>query len=612
MAIRQLPDNLINRIAAGEVIERPASVVKELVENSLDAGAKKIIITTARGGKEILQVEDDGYGIDEKDLPLAVERHATSKLLDDNLDNITSLGFRGEALASISAVATISIASRTNSAKNGFELTVENGKKSKIKPCSMNRGTIIKVENLFAKIPARLKFLKSDRAETNAITDIIKRLAMANPFVHFIIEGSDRKNINWPAQKGEGALRARIAQIMGADFVKNSFSLNFANEKIKIGALASLPTFTRANSLGQFFFVNGRSVRDKILLNATRVAFSDYIFRDRFPLIALFLSIEPDFVDVNVHPAKSEVRFKDAGIIRSSVIKAIREGLEIAGYKTSSKLSDATLTAFQPAKIVKSDNNSDSNNINLQAKRKSHLFSDNPKIEGLNELSAKFDHINRPFETEKNVYEQEVGKEKKEEKEENYPLGIARAQIFANYIIAQNEHAILLIDQHAAHERLTYEKFKQQLKKGAIATQAQLIPIIVELAEEDCERLVKEAAFFEQLGLYIEPFGNGAIAVREVPALFGAKINIELLIKDLADGLAEWGVGEALEKKIEEIIARMACHGSVRSGRILKQEEMNALLREMEQTPHSGQCIHGRPTYIELKKSDIEKLFGRS
>ncbi len=590
MPIRQLPDDLVNKIAAGEVVERPASVIKELVENSLDAGATRIAITTAKGGKSFMRVEDNGTGMNEADLRLSVERHATSKLAGDNLDNIVSLGFRGEALASIGSVAKLSISSRSQNASSGMVISIEQNDSSDIRPCSMNMGTIVKVEDLFANVPARLKFLKSDRAETSAITDIIKRLAMANTEVQFIIEGADRSSINWPSQSGKEALSARVAQVMGADFVKNSFMLDYENNGIKIAGIAGLPTFSKANSLSQFYFVNGRSVRDKLLLGATRAAYSDYLFRDRFPVVALFISLVSSDLDVNVHPAKTEVRFADAGAIRSALIRAIKIGLESAGYKSSSNISDATFSAFRNKQDFSHHNKFTSPNpYNYQQSE--------PNIAGLDELSAKF---------EGNPNEQEA----QELEQNDYPLGITRGQFFENYIVAQSKDALLLIDQHAAHERLVYERFKAQLNDGKVLSQLQLIPIIIELPEEDCQRLEEAAPIFESLGLCLERFGNVAIAVREIPALLGGRADITMLVKDLADGLAEWGRGEELGKRMEEIIARMACHGSVRSGRILKQQEMNALLRDMESTPHSGQCIHGRPTYVELKKMILKSFLG--
>lgn len=596
MPIRQLPDDLVNRIAAGEVVERPASVVKELVENALDAGASRIHVSTSAGGKKLIRIEDDGMGMEAEDLQLAVRRHATSKLATDDLDDIQSLGFRGEALASIGAVSDLEIASRPADAESGLSLAMLRGEQVGPHPISMNKGTIVTVENLFAAVPARLKFLKSDRAETGAITEVVKRLAMANPEVHFVLDGSDRTAQNWPGQSGTGALAARVSQIVGADFVKNAAPLGFSRHGVVVAGLAGLPTFTRANGLNQFYFVNGRSVRDKVLLGAVRGAYADFIFRDRFPVIALFIAIDPHEVDVNVHPAKAELRFRDQGAVRSAVYRAIQEALAAAGYKASSSVAEATIAAFQtPA----SPEPREVGSAPFQSGAAPHMPTSVPgeppsatmEMQGFSAPSARF--------------EPEVA-----DTETNYPLGVARAQMFENFIVAQSDDGLVLIDQHAAHERLVYERFKAERASGTVPSQAQLIPVVVELPEEDCDRLEGAADTLEQLGLYIDRFGPTAIAVRETPAVLG-RADVTGLIKDLADGLAEWDSTAALSDRMDAIIGRMACHGSVRSGRQLRPDEMNALLRDMEKTPHSGQCIHGRPTYVELKKADIERLFGR-
>jgi len=589
MPIRQLPDDLVNRIAAGEVVERPASVVKELVENAIDAGASRVVVTTAGGGKNLIRIEDDGVGMDRDDLVLSVERHATSKLADDGLDDIRTLGFRGEALASIGAVSELAIWSRPADAASGLRLEVSRSVKRPPVPQAMNRGTVVEVRELFAAVPARLKFLKSDRAEAAAITDVIKRLAMANPAVHFVLDGSDRSPLNLPAQRGEGALAARLSQVMGADFAGNAAQLGMARHGVVVAGLAGLPTYSKANSLSQFYFVNGRSVRDKVLLGAVRAAYADYLFRDRFPAIALFLAVDPAEVDVNVHPAKAELRFRDQGAVRSAVIRAIAEALAAAGYKASSTVADAVMEAFRAPEMAAS------------APEQAHGFAgpsqryDPPSLRfgGFAEPSARYEAPEAPA------------------IDAEYPLGTARAQMFENFIVAQNGESLLLVDQHAAHERLVYERFKAQLAAGPVASQAQLIPIVIELPEEDCARLEEASPVLERLGLYLERFGPRAVAVRETPALLG-QTDVEGLVRDLADGLAEWDSTAALGDRMEAIIARMACHGSVRSGRRLRLDEMNALLREMEATPHSGQCIHGRPTYVELKKRDIERLFGRT
>jgi DNA mismatch repair protein MutL len=584
MPIRQLPDDLVNRIAAGEVVERPASVVKELVENAIDAGASRIVVTTAGGGKSLIRVEDDGVGMDRDDLVLSVERHATSKLADDGLDDIRTLGFRGEALASIGAVSELAIASRPADAPSGLRLKVSRSVKRAVVPQAMNRGTVVEVRELFAAVPARLKFLRSDRAEAAAITDVVRRLAMANPEVHFVVDGSDRNPLNWPAQHGEGALSARLSQVMGTDFAGNAAQLGLARHGVVVAGLAGLPTYSKANSLSQFYFVNGRSVRDKVLLGAVRAAYADFIFRDRFPAIALFLAVDPAEVDVNVHPAKAELRFRDAGAVRSAVIRAIGEALGAAGYKASSTVADAVMEAFRAPEMAEAA-------VRGFAEAPERYEAPAPRLSGFAEPSARYEAF--------------------EPTPDAFPLGTARAQMFENFIVAQNGDSLVLVDQHAAHERLVYERFKAQMAAGTVASQMQLIPVVIDLLEEDCTRLEEAAPTLERLGLHLERFGARAVAVRETPALLG-QADVEGLVRDLADGLAEWDSAAALSDRMEAIIARMACHGSVRAGRRLRVDEMNALLREMETTPHSGQCIHGRPTYVELKKRDIERLFGRT
>jgi DNA mismatch repair protein MutL len=594
LPIRQLPEDLINRIAAGEVVERPASVVKELVENAIDAGATRIVVTTAGGGRSLIRVEDDGVGMNRDDLVLSVERHATSKLADDGLDDIRTLGFRGEALASIGAVAHLTVASRTAQATAGLRLEVDRSHKSGPVPQAMNRGTIVEVRDLFAGVPARLKFLKSDRAEAAAIADVVRRLAMANPHVHFVLDGADRAPGNWPA---DGSLPGRIMQVMGADFAENAVPLATTRHGVVVTGLAGLPTYSRANSLSQFYFVNGRSVRDKVLLGAVRAAYADFIFRDRFPAIALFVAVDPAAVDVNVHPAKAELRFRDPGGVRSAVIRAIADALAEAGYRASSTVAGDVLGAFRVPEMARASELVATPSISFAAPPPSRLAQGRTPaaplaMAGLAEPSARYEPIGLPA-------------------EESYPLGTARAQMFENFIVAQNGDALVLVDQHAAHERLVYERFKAELASGPVATQMQLIPLVIELPPDDCARLADAAPTLERLGLYLERFGDRAVAVRETPALLG-DADIEGLVRDLADGLAEWDSVAALGDSLDAIIARMACHGSVRAGRVLRIDEMNALLRDMERTPHAGQCIHGRPTYVELKKADLERMFGRT
>ncbi len=598
MPIRQLPEDLVNRIAAGEVVERPASVVKELVENALDAGATRIAITTAGGGQSLIRIEDDGAGMDEADLMLSVERHATSKLADDGLDDIRTLGFRGEALASIGSVAELSIASRQADAPTGLRLAVRHGLRTSPVPVPMNRGTIVEVRELFANVPARRKFLKSERAEAAAITDVVRRLAMANPGVQFLLEGADRPAANWPRHDGDGALRARLGDLLGPDFEANAVPLATVRHGVVVTGLAGLPTYSRANSLSQYFFVNGRSVRDKVLVGAVRAAYADFIFRDRFPVVALFLAVDPGEVDVNVHPAKAELRFRDAGAVRSAVIRAIADAIGAAGFRAATTVAEDVIGAFRAPEFAAAQGRG-------AAPTSAYGGPPHPPGAGGSARAQAFVGFEEPsarYQAPVAAAPDDLG---------DYPLGTARTQMFDNFIVAQNGDSLLLVDQHAAHERLVYERFKAQMAAGPVASQMQLIPAIVELAEDDCARLEAAAPVLERLGLYVERFGARAVAVREIPALLG-QADIEGLVRDLADGLAEWDSTAVLADRLEAIIGRMACHGSVRSGRRLRLEEMNALLREMEATPHSGQCIHGRPTYVELKKADIERLFGRT
>lgn len=614
MPIRQLPPDLINRIAAGEVVERPASVVKELVENAIDAGATRIAITTAGGGKDLIRIEDDGAGMDRDDLVLSVERHATSKLADDGLDDIRTLGFRGEALASIGAVSRLSISTRPEAAPSGLRVTVEHGIKSGPLPHAMNRGTIVEVRELFAALPARLKFLKSDRAETAAITDVVRRLAMANPEVHFVLDGTDRSALNWPAQPREGGLAARLAQVMGADFAENAVPLGLTRHGVVVAGLAGLPTYSRANSLSQFYFVNGRSVRDKVLLGAVRAAYADFTFRDRFPAIALYLAIDPAEVDVNVHPAKTEVRFRDAGAVRGIMIGALRYALEGAGHRASARGGQDTIATLRPAAEPPPARDgvfaADAADAALAAARQTASFAG-----GFGNGAAGFgfsEAAQAPFAAfEATGADAAAHAEPMPADLMDRPLGAARAQLHETYIVAQTRDAVVIVDQHAAHERLVYQKLKAMLtSEGSVARQGLLIPVIVDVGEDGAEALAERADELAELGLVADRFGPGAVAVREVPALLGDS-DVTGLVRDLADEILGETDGSALKNRLEAVASRMACHGSVRAGRRLTAAEMNALLREMEATPFSGQCNHGRPTYVELKLSDIERLFGR-
>ena len=597
MRIRRLTEGTINRIAAGEVVERPASAVKELVENALDAGAKRIDIAVSNGGADLILVEDDGFGMEPDELRLAVERHATSKLPqdahgEDELTRIETLGFRGEALPSIGAVARLSIASRT-AAGEAHEIQVEGGAISGPRPVGFRgkgqSGTRVEVRELFFATPARLKFLKSARSEDLATGDIVKRLAMARPDVAFQLMLDGRRFLELESE-GDlfGGRLKRLARIMGRDFGDNAAPVEIAREGVRVSGFAGLPTYHRANAQMQFLIVNGRPVRDKLLIGAVRGAYADFLARDRHPALALFLDCDPEFVDVNVHPAKTEVRFRDAGLVRGLIVSSLKHALAGAGHRASTTVAGATLAAFrtEPASVTQ-------------------LY---PQPRGFAEPAAEYAPLFAgsaaaavSVKMEEAISTPEV---------EALPLGVARVQLHETYIVAQTEDGIVIVDQHAAHERLVYECMKRALEKGGIARQPLLIPEIASLDPADVARIADRADQLAELGLVVESFGPDAIMVREVPAMLG-DIDAQGLLRDLADDIAETGSALSLKERLEEVAGTLACHMSVRAGRRLNAEEMNALLREMEATPHSGQCNHGRPTYVELKLADIERLFGR-
>ncbi|MBB2821485.1 UNVERIFIED_ORG: DNA mismatch repair protein MutL [Rhizobium esperanzae] len=606
MAIRQLSETLINQIAAGEVIERPASAAKELIENALDAGATRIEIATAGGGKALLRVSDNGSGMEAADLELAVRRHCTSKI-SETLEDIRTLGFRGEALPSIGSVARLSIASRRRDSAGGHEIAVAGGKIVHIRPAAANPGTIVEVRDLFFATPARLKFLKSEKAEAGAITEIVKRMAIAFPAVRFVLSGSDRTTLEFPAT-GDDHL-ARMAQVLGKEFRDNAIALDAVREDISLTGFAGVPTFNRGNSAHQYAFVNGRPVQDKLILSAIRGAYAETIPSGRYPVAVLSIRLDPALVDVNVHPAKSDVRFRDPGLVRGLIVGAIREALARDGSRAATTGASDMLRAFRPG-------------FQPYAQRpqapwsaETSPFRPYQPAAGFSERTqASFDGLSMPTaRAEPQPSPQPAAPEPAATAETTgrYPLGAARAQIHANYIVAQTEDGLVIVDQHAAHERLVFEAMRKALHSKRLASQVLLIPEIIDLPEEDCDRLMQHAAELSELGLAIERFGPGAIAVRETPAMLG-EVDAHGLIRQLADEIAEWDTASGLSAKLEYVAATMACHGSVRSGRRLRPEEMNALLREMEVTPGSGQCNHGRPTYIELKLSDIERLFGRS
>jgi DNA mismatch repair protein MutL len=595
LAVRQLSPETINRIAAGEVIERPASVVKELVENALDAGARQIEVITAGGGISLIRVSDDGSGMNAGDLALAVERHATSKLDEEDLLDIRTLGFRGEALPSIGAIATLVLQSLAKGSREALQITVDRGRKSALKPVALNGGTRVEVRDLFAATPARLKFLKSERAENLAIADVVKRLAMAHPEVGFTLTTGERAGLALPAAAGEEAGRLkRLGRIMGTEFMADALALEAGREGVRVSGFAGLPTLNRADAGMQFLFVNGRPVRDKLLIGAVRAAYGDLVPRGRHPLLALFIETEPKAVDVNVHPTKAEVRFRDAGAVRSLIIGALREALGRAGHRATVMGGNAALAtlarqgSFGPSAAgyrppAGSTSLPPGFGEAMQA-----------PLEGLDEPSADARAAAAPLEP--------AGRDR--------PLGAARAQLYETYIVAETRDSVVIVDQHAAHERLVYERLKAMLTAGGVARQGLLIPEVIELDQDAVEALGERRDELGEFGLVIEPFGAGAVVVREVPALIGAG-DVGGLVRDVANEVLGEGEGLALKERLERVASTMACHGSVRAGRKLTPEEMNALLREMEATPASGQCNHGRPTYVELKRADIERLFGR-
>ena len=605
--IRQLDDAAINRIAAGEVVERPASAIKELVENALDAGARRIDIAIADGGKSLIRVSDDGCGMPPDQLPLALSRHATSKIDGENLLDIHSFGFRGEALPSLGAVGRLTIASRAEG-HDGARIAVSGGQVGKTAPAAMNTGTVVELRDLFHATPARLKFLRSDRAETQAIMDVVRRLAMAAPYVAFCVRdvgggGTGRVSFRADAETGDmfDALHGRLGRVLGTEFAQNALPIDAEREGLHLTGYAALPTYSRGSAVAQYLFVNGRPVRDKLLVGALRAAYQDFLSRDRHPAAALFLDCDARLVDVNVHPAKSEVRFRDPGLARGLIVSALRHALAEAGHRASSTVAGAALGAFRPE-------GTDGPAPRYQADRpgpQARAAAYHAQAPGFADLGAGYSaRVEAP-------QPPETGAADDHQTPEHLPLGAVRAQVHENYIVAQTADGMVIVDQHAAHERLVYEKLKRQMDDTGIAAQALLIPEIVELPEADCARLMDHAEALARLGLGIERFGGGAVAVRETPALLG-QVEAGALLRDILDELAEQGESLALRARLDAILSRVACHGSVRSGRRMAAEEMNALLREMEATPHSGQCNHGRPTYVELKLADIERLFGRT
>lgn len=672
MSIRVLPSNLVNQIAAGEVIERPASAVKELVENALDAGATRIEVTLKAGGKTLIAVEDNGKGMDAEDLALAVERHATSKLPSDDLFNVQFLGFRGEALPSIASVAKMKITTRQESAENGWELEIKGGAKGEVRPCSRARGTRIEVRDLFFATPARLKFLKADSAEAGACADIISRIALANPEVAFYLYVDEKKKIALPAANGDffDARLRRAAEVMGREFSENALEVKGERDGMKLSGLVSLPTYNKANTLSQYLFVNNRPVRDKLLLGALKGAYAGVLENSRYPACALFLEVEPMYVDVNVHPAKAEVRFFDQQGVRSLLVGAVRSAL-LAGDKRSADKVDLAALACENAGVgyprsfgqtaqtgqvdlaASAWGNAGAGQADFAAltddfvpgqegmtaglergsgvadgmlrepeyagvggygdeygagaaygaERRFAAFQGRPGGAGGGRGSGILPELERKFSV--RVEEPAAGAE-----DEAGPLGVAKAQFHDTYILAQAEDALILVDQHAAHERIVLERLKAAMAAGErLPSQLLLLPEVVDLSLTQKAALAGEFESLAKLGLVLEDFGAG-VMVREVPALL-KDAAIKKMVADLADEMAEWGATTVVEDKINHIAATMACHGSVRAGRRLNIAEMNHLLREMERTPHSAQCNHGRPTYVRLEVADLERLFHR-
>lgn len=608
MSIRILPDNLINQIAAGEVVERPASVVKELVENSIDAGALRIEVTLAGGGKNLIVVADDGKGMTPDELKLSIQRHATSKLLNDDLFNIKYLGFRGEALPSIGAIAKMSIISKSENLSDAYKIEVNGGVASDVMPVAHSAGTRIEIRDLFYTTPARLKFLKNDSSETAQCIDILNRIAMANPHIAFYLYADGKKKISLEAVAGELniARLKRLSSVMGKDFEDNSLLINSQRENVSISGYVSLPTFNKANSLSQYLFVNSRPVRDKLLLGAIKGAYQDVLASNRYPSCALFIDVDPFYVDVNVHPAKSEVRFFDSAQIRGMLVGSIRQALSLGDREVATSLD---LSSFIKDDITDFEKKQSSvfatpvrtmqipqSNVNFSSSFNKRYQAPLPDLDNM--FSVKTEYTS--FDNQMKANDEQVG-----------ALGFAKAQFHDTYIISQNQDSIVIIDQHAAHERIVMERLKADLlAENKVATQMLLIPEIIELSPLEREYILAEKENLSKLGLVLNEFGITEVIVREIPALISGA-DIKTLITDLAQEITEWGGQFSLTDKLHHICATVACHGSVRAGRSLNLDEMNRLLRDMEKTEHSGQCNHGRPTYVELKISDIEKLFDR-
>ncbi|MCX8478043.1 MAG: DNA mismatch repair endonuclease MutL [Sphingomonas sp.] len=622
MSIRRLPEHLVNRIAAGEVVERPASALKELVENAIDAGAARIAVRLAAGGTELIEVIDDGCGMNAADMALALERHATSKLPDDAIEAVATLGFRGEALPSIASVARLTIESRVRGA-DGWSRTVDNGEVVAEGPAALPPGTRVRVEQLFARVPARRKFLRSARAEYGASLDVVKRLAMARSDIAFSVEHDGRRVLS--VQGGE-TRPERVAALTDRDLAENSVAIDFARESLMLGGVAGLPTFNRGVADHQYLFVNGRPVKDRLLAGAVRGAYAEMLARDRHPVVALFLDVPADQVDVNVHPAKTEVRFRDPALVRGMIVSGLRRALDEAGHRSVQRPSEAALgmwTSESPSPSGVSGRSGSQPDLNSAGRYSPDTGlgwglsagsgtseTSSPAGEGLKHYSGLALHDRRPTFMTPPPQARAEAAHAPVPQTIDFPLGVARGQVAKTYIVAEAEDGLVLVDQHAAHERLVLERMRRAMQGGNVASQALLLPEVVELDEPGCDRLEARIAELAQFGLELERFGPRAMLVRATPAALGQG-DVLGLVTDLADELASFDEALSLKERLDHVASTMACHGSVRAGRILSVAEMNALLREMEVTPHSGQCNHGRPTWVKLAHGDIEKLFGR-
>ena len=600
--IRLLPDQIINQIAAGEVVERPASAVKELVENAIDANATRIEVSIASGGREMLAVDDDGAGMTGDDLKMAVQRHATSKISGEDIMAIHHLGFRGEALPSIASVSQMTLSSRSAREENGWMLEINNGHIGELHPASRQKGTRVVVEKLFAALPARLKFLKTDRTETAQILEIVRRISMAHPAIAFTVSDSGRQPMVLPARDD---IRARIRDVMGADFADEALDIDARRDQVSVSGLAGLPTFNKSTATAIHLYVNGRAVRDRTLIGAVRAAYADTLPQGRHPVVVLFIALPSEDVDVNVHPAKAEVRFRDGGMIRSLVINALRAAID-SNRQTSGQLGQAAIGMTAPSRGAwyggTGRGGPSRTRLDWQSPDyfgKQLPFTDAAPEARLAETASDYGDANDADQGERgdaNVMD--------------YPLGAAKAQLHKTYIVAETPDGIVLVDQHAAHERLVLERMKAQREAGKVERQALLIPEVVEPGAAAVSILIEHAPMLAELGLAVEAFGDGAILVREMPAILG-QANIQQLVRDTAEELLEQDASKSIEDRINHVLATISCHGSVRAGRALNASEMNALLRDMEITPRSGQCNHGRPTFVNLSLADIEKLFGR-